>query len=107
MPAVVAAEVKRFSIAFSVEGRGFVHVHATDWVFRVDRGCGHLSFTLSQRLFLACSHSAHQSQMLFVRENLGCLADCLNEIHSFIGSQLLDLGDFGLDFRVVRLIGSG
>ena len=34
LPTVVAAKVERFSIAFSVESRGFVHGHSADGIFR-------------------------------------------------------------------------
>jgi hypothetical protein len=46
LPAVVAAKVERFSIAFGVESGGFVHGHSADGVFghRFRFFHGHVSF---------------------------------------------------------------
>ena len=46
LPAVVAAKVKRLSIAFGVESGGFVHGHSADGVFghRLGFFHGHVSF---------------------------------------------------------------
>ena len=62
--------------------------------------------TILPRLFLAGSHSPHQSQMLIVRENIACLADGSDEIHSLFGAQLLDLPEFRLNPGIIRFIGA-
>ena len=53
MPAVVAAKVERLSIAFRVEGGGFVHGHAADRIFGLYTGFGHLLFLSLSLLFAA------------------------------------------------------
>ena len=48
----------------------------------------------------------HQSLMLIGRENLACLADGADEIHSLFAAQLLDLADFRLNAGIIGLIGA-